>query len=322
MHACHSADADRPHALTVMEALKDAFHCVGLVVTRLERPTTPEQRWSWTSMQATPIDDHTLRLVMAPYQDGLDAENLAARRIVARPGGVVTLTRRELALDREWYESMVVRESLWPARMDDELISKRSFGGWVERIALVREWGDRPFSATERDLLRTFHRTCSMLHPAHPAHPAPPTPPPSMSAREHGTLQRLLAGASTKEIASQLELSYSTVAHTLTRLYRLHDVRGRAELLARYARPPEHNGMTSLAATRRGPALPKRLQQVLALLCAGATEPEISTSLGIGRATVHDHVKSLYARLGCTSRAQLLHECGLIDVKAREDGGP
>ena len=53
-------------------------------------------------------------------------------------------------------------------------------------------------------------------------------------------------------------------------------------------------------------ALPPRLAQTLAELQAGASEKQVSITLGISRHTVHNYVKALHRRLGVSSRGELL----------------
>ncbi len=52
--------------------------------------------------------------------------------------------------------------------------------------------------------------------------------------------------------------------------------------------------------------LSPRLREMFALLLTGASEKEIAHQLGISQHTVHDHVKTLYKKLGVRSRLQLM----------------
>jgi ATP/maltotriose-dependent transcriptional regulator MalT len=63
--------------------------------------------------------------------------------------------------------------------------------------------------------------------------------------------------------------------------------------------------------------LTSREWQVLALLAAGHSNPEIAESLFISRRTVTTHITNLYAKLGVANRAAAVgeaHRRGLLDV--------
>lgn len=68
------------------------------------------------------------------------------------------------------------------------------------------------------------------------------------------------------------------------------------------------------------PALPFRLQQVLACLLQGDSEKQIAARLGISPHTVNRHVQRLYQAFGVHSRAQLLYRHG--DMLPRLAGLP
>jgi hypothetical protein len=59
-----------------------------------------------------------------------------------------------------------------------------------------------------------------------------------------------------------------------------------------------------------GPRGGRRLQQVLTLLTAGASEKEVATALALSVHTVHDHTKELYRAFKVHSRAELLARIG------------
>lgn len=54
------------------------------------------------------------------------------------------------------------------------------------------------------------------------------------------------------------------------------------------------------------PKLARRESEVLELLGQGKSEKEVANALKISTHTVHVHVKSIYRKLGVTSRGELL----------------
>jgi len=68
--------------------------------------------------------------------------------------------------------------------------------------------------------------------------------------------------------------------------------------------PPSTTGTTSLPAPRNTYDLTKRELEVLRLLVGGLTYGEIAEQLVLSFHTVHAHVRSIYAKLGVTSRSQ------------------
>ena len=62
-----------------------------------------------------------------------------------------------------------------------------------------------------------------------------------------------------------------------------------------------------------------RERQVLALLAAGHSNPEIAETLFISRRTVTTHISNLYAKLGADNRVEAVgkaHRRGLLDLGA------
>jgi LuxR family transcriptional regulator, maltose regulon positive regulatory protein len=61
--------------------------------------------------------------------------------------------------------------------------------------------------------------------------------------------------------------------------------------------------------------LTERELDVLRVLAAGSTEREAATTLFVSHSTIHSHAKSIYVKLGCSSRDQAVaraRELGLI----------
>ena len=85
-----------------------------------------------------------------------------------------------------------------------------------------------------------------------------------------------------------------------------------ARLVASYVqRPPTPDDPARLA------ALSERERDVLTLIGAGRSNPEIAAELFISLATVKSHVRHILGKLDLRDRAQaivLAHECGLVGV--------
>jgi DNA-binding NarL/FixJ family response regulator len=87
-----------------------------------------------------------------------------------------------------------------------------------------------------------------------------------------------------------------------------------ARLVASYVRRPQ----APAAAARLAP-LSEREVEVLGLVGAGRSNPEIAEELFISLATVKSHVRHILAKLDLRDRAQaivLAHECGLVEERA------
>lgn len=80
----------------------------------------------------------------------------------------------------------------------------------------------------------------------------------------------------------------------------------------------EHAARTLVPAYRRADPdtrLTERELEVLRVLAAGSTEREAAAALFVSRSTIHSHTKSIYFKLGCSSRDEAIaraHELGLI----------
>ena len=59
----------------------------------------------------------------------------------------------------------------------------------------------------------------------------------------------------------------------------------------------------------REDALSPRERDTLDCLLTGAAEKEVAARLGLSVHTVHSYVKSLYRKLGVSTRAELLVQC-------------
>ena len=93
-----------------------------------------------------------------------------------------------------------------------------------------------------------------------------------------------------------------------------------ARLVASYVERPQPQADTR---SRLGP-LSEREVEVLGLVGAGRSNPEIADDLFISLATVKTHVRHILAKLDLRDRAQaivLAHECGLVEALPRGAAG-
>jgi DNA-binding CsgD family transcriptional regulator len=148
-------------------------------------------------------------------------------------------SRRDMALDRDWYKSpdyQLIQHSigadhtLWcfrslPARSGDE------FSG----VTLVRTIGRRDFAMRDRLIVCEVHAALAPLIGGPLARFGEPSPR-DLSVRAREVLRCLLEGDSDKQIAARLKLSRFTVNQYTKLIYRLFGVKARAELLSRWIR--------------------------------------------------------------------------------------
>jgi DNA-binding CsgD family transcriptional regulator len=145
----------------------------------------------------------------------------------------LTVTRRALAGDREWYASPTVSEARHSANIDDFVCSSVALAPHVLQGSIYyRDWGDTPFSARDRRLLRYVHlcvlrrlRDSSLAHRLIAAEF-------DLSPRLHQTFQLLLGGDGVKTIADGLGVSLHTLNGYVKTVYRKLKVRSRLELIA------------------------------------------------------------------------------------------
>lgn len=150
--------------------------------------------------------------------------------LAASPARVVVARRADLVSDRDWAEHWFVHDHRRAAGLDDEMtgVVRGALPGQAVGVSLHRALGDRPFGLEERALLSLFVEDLAGLDGfGVEAARARLTP------RERETLARLLAGASEKEIARDLDLSTHTVHEYVKSLHRKLGVQSRSQLVAR-----------------------------------------------------------------------------------------
>jgi DNA-binding CsgD family transcriptional regulator len=102
----------------------------------------------------------------------------------------------------------------------------------------------------------------------------------ALTGREQEILALLSAGSSPPDIAARLGITLDTVKKHVTSVY------------------------TKIAAKPGGNPLTRRELEILALLSAGNSTPDIAEQLGISPGTVKAHLTSVYRKIGAKNRVQ------------------
>jgi DNA-binding CsgD family transcriptional regulator len=114
----------------------------------------------------------------------------------------------------------------------------------------------------------------------HSNHLAPAREGDPLTAREQEILALLSAGNSLPDIAAQLGIALGTVKNHVARVY------------------------TKIGADRASGSPTRRELEILALLAAGNSTPDIAAQLGISPGTVKTHLTSVYKKIGAKNRVQ------------------
>jgi DNA-binding CsgD family transcriptional regulator len=105
----------------------------------------------------------------------------------------------------------------------------------VDQLGVHRAWGDDPFTAADRRLIRLFHVELGRLWKRDTLNQTK-NPQIELSPRLKQTLDALVNGHSEKQIAAKLELSRHTIHNYVKALHQRFEVSSRGELLARVNR--------------------------------------------------------------------------------------
>lgn len=192
----------------------------------------PTALYNWDSASLS-----TLR-VMAERGSRFNPVTRSMMQRCPRPqGAMLTVRRRDVVADRDWYGSEFVQDHLATAQLEDALFSSRrtALPSVVQGIGFYREKGDRPFGEAERTLVEVFHAECWKLMDA-PQGDVHATVRAQLAPRERETLDLLLTGLTDKEIAERLAISPFTVNQYNKTIYRRFGVNTRATLIARLLR--------------------------------------------------------------------------------------
>jgi len=179
-------------------------------------------------------DDPVVHAAFVAYHRAAGPADDPYWRALARvPGHLITLARRQLVGDADWFRSHSYQAFREPGRIQHELSSVMALSadGGMSIISLNRIAGEADFSAREQSLFHFFHGELGRLIGGALASAAEPAPD-SLSPRLRQTLRCLVEGDSEKQIAARLGLSQATVHQYVKMLYGRFGVRSRAQLLA------------------------------------------------------------------------------------------
>lgn len=183
-----------------------------------------------TRMIHAGLPGDTVREIESLYMNhhGSGADPAAVAITAAAPRVAL---RRELVDDRLWYSSSFVCEYRRRWRLDDSIYGVFPSAAGLAGIGCFRAWGGRPFSDVERELADIFLRECGYAVLSG-------LDRPPLSRRQQEVLERLLSGASAKDISRALKISVNTVNQYIREIYRAERVTSRGELLARVLKSP------------------------------------------------------------------------------------
>lgn len=196
-----------------------------------QRPAGILDQWHPMHLVQHLHDPERDRLVAEFVRSGKAALDRRTVAQVAEAGKDRAFLRAALVSDREWQGSAAAELDLALGR-GDLLLAAAPLDPDTEVYAGVsRAVGEPPFGENERDLLlaslvgaraslRRAARTLGVLGPD------------AITPRQREVLERLLTGASEKEIAHSLAVGVGTVHHHVVAIYRAFRVRSRAELMA------------------------------------------------------------------------------------------
>jgi DNA-binding CsgD family transcriptional regulator len=180
----------------------------------------------------------------AAFQDPLSKRVLENVRTSEHPS--LTVARRDLVDDGEWYGSPGVERFRRTARVDDCLMSVQRWGGadaegavQVMVLLAFRAWGDpAPFTVRDRLWLDALHQGLEWMYRAEETLQRV-TRATALSPRLRQTLDFLLAGDTERQVAGRMGISIHTVHDYVKALYLHFGVSSRGELMARWIQSGE-----------------------------------------------------------------------------------
>lgn len=170
----------------------------------------------------------------------------ALTAVVPLYGSAFTVSRQNVIADRHWDRSMSANERFRPLGCDDFILSMMPVAslGVISSMDVYRGPGAR-FSERERLLVELVHgELANDWNRVEREEGARLTP------RQRQVLAHLMAGASEKELAFELNVSPHTVHEHIKALHRAFGARSRGELFARVAKAKGQGQRTRLVAER------------------------------------------------------------------------
>ncbi len=170
----------------------------------------------------------------------------ALSAIVPLYGSAFTVSRQNVIGDRHWARSVSANERFRPLRCDDFVMSMMPVLslGVISSMEVYRDRGVR-FSERERLFIQLLHEEL-----AHDWNRVEPEESARLTPRQRQVLAQLLAGASEKELAFELNVSPHTAHEHVKAIHRAFGARSRGELLARVAKAKGQGQRTRLIAER------------------------------------------------------------------------
>lgn len=228
--------------------------------------------------------------------------------------------RRELLADPQWYRSRYYQDIQAPSGADTMMycmLAKPGPGGKLSCLLLALPPSERDFTPRHQAIVQEIHKEITALisGPLAGFHePSPADLPP----RVRQTFRCLLEGDSDKQAACRLGLGRHTINQYAKTIFAHFGVSSRVELLARWLRRGWGNKcawadpIPYLHATQTSPIspspteLPSRVRQTLRCLLEGDSDQQIAARLGLGRHTINQYAKKIFAHFGVGSRTELL----------------
>ncbi|HLJ95507.1 MAG TPA: helix-turn-helix transcriptional regulator [Gemmataceae bacterium] len=231
------------------------------------------------------------------------------------------LSRKDVLADAQWYRSRYYQNYHVPSGVNHIMyciFPKPGPGGKLSALTLVRPLQERrDFSARQKGIVQELHEkiTAMICGPLAGFHePSPAQLPP----RVRQLLRCLLEGDSDKQAACRLGLGRHTINQYAKTIFVHFGMGSRAELLARWLRRgwgnrcawadsvPYLHGAQTFPPNPSPADLPPRVRQTFRCLLEGDSDKQIAARLGLGRHTINQYAKTIFAHFGVRSRAELL----------------